>query len=105
MFVNAVGTANPARRYGKRECWEAFRRSDWFGRLDRRSHLLAEAVLGRENGIETRALALDSLDEAFQIDPDTLHARYLANAPTLVEQAGRRALAQAGLAAEAIDAV
>jgi polyketide synthase Type III len=105
MFVNAVGIANPPRRYGKQECWEAFTRSEWFGKLDRRSHLLAQAVLGRENGIETRSLALASLDEAFRIDPDTLHARYLANAPLLAAQAARDAFARSGLAPEAIDAV
>jgi hypothetical protein len=37
MFVNGLGTANPPRRYTKSECWEAFKTSDWFLKLDRRS--------------------------------------------------------------------
>jgi polyketide synthase Type III len=105
MFVNAVGTANPPNRYDKAQCWDAFTESEWFGKLDRRSHLVAQAVLGKDNGIQTRSLALDTIEDAFRIDPDTLHARYLANAPVLVEQAGARALAACGLDAREIDAV
>jgi alkylresorcinol/alkylpyrone synthase len=105
MFVNGLGTANPPRRYSKAECWEAFRASEWFSRLDRRSHMIAETVLSKDNGIATRALALDSLDEVFAIDPDTLHRRFVAHAPRLAADAGAAALRDAGLAARDIDAV
>ncbi|CAN5353985.1 hypothetical protein BH11PSE14_BH11PSE14_09240 [soil metagenome] len=105
MFVTGLGTANPSQRYSKSDCWAGFKASDWFQKLDRRSHMIADAVLGRDNGIETRHLALATMDEAFQIDPDTLHARFLANAPALAAQAGEAALTQAGLAAQQIDAV
>src|SRR5436190_8821603 len=105
MFINGLGTANPPHRYSKSECWEAFRSSDWFNRLDRRSHMIAETVLSRDNGIETRSLALDSLAEVFAIDPDTLHARFVAHAPALATAAGERALREAGLVAHDIDAV
>ena len=86
----------PPARYTKAECLEAFERSDWFARLDSRSHLIARTVLQRDNGIEARRLALDSLDEVFAIDPDTLDRRFLAHAPTLAAEAGARALAAAG---------
>jgi alkylresorcinol/alkylpyrone synthase len=56
-------------------------------------------------GIETRALALDSLDESFDLDPDTLHRRFATHAPRLAAEAGRKALAEAGLDPRAIDAV
>jgi alkylresorcinol/alkylpyrone synthase len=105
MFVSAIGTATPERRYTKAACWDAFTTSEWFGRLDARSHALARAVLQRDNGIEARRLAVDSLDEVFAIDPDTLHRRFLAHAPMLAAQAGARALTRAGLEAAAIDAV
>jgi alkylresorcinol/alkylpyrone synthase len=105
MYLNAVGTALPERRYTKAECWDAFAASDWYGRLDTRSHAIAKMVLRRENGIEARWLALDSLDEVFAIDPDTLHRRFATHAPRLAEQAGTAALRRAGLAPEAIDAV
>ena len=103
MFVNGLGTANPPRRYTKSECWEAFRTSEWFLKLDRRSHMLAETVLTKDNGIDARWLALDSLNEVFRIDPDTLHSRFLTNAPALGANAGERALEDAGLAARDID--
>ena len=103
MFVNGLGTANPTRRYSKAECWEAFKTSDWFLQLDRRAHMIAETVLMKDNGIASRSLAVASLSEVFHIDPDTLHGRFLANAPALGSAAGKAALAEAGLAADEID--
>ena len=105
MFVRGLGTAVPARRYTKAECLEAFRSSSWFERLDRRARTVAEVVLTGDNGIDTRHLALDSLAEVFSIDPDTLHARFLAHAPRLAADAAAKALRDAGLEAAAIDAV
>jgi alkylresorcinol/alkylpyrone synthase len=105
MLVNGLGTAHPPHRYTKAQCWDAFRGSDWFRKLDRHSHRIAETVLFGDNGIEARHLALESLDEVFAIDPDTLHARFTAHAPTLANAAARRALAQADLDARAIDGV
>ncbi|MGZ5748031.1 MAG: 3-oxoacyl-[acyl-carrier-protein] synthase III C-terminal domain-containing protein [Caldimonas sp.] len=105
MYFRGLGTATPAARYTKAECLDAFQRSDWFARLDTRSHLIARTVLQRDNGIEARRLALASLDEVFTIDPDTLDRRFLANAPALAAEAGARALESAGLDASAIDAV
>jgi alkylresorcinol/alkylpyrone synthase len=105
MFVNGLGTANPPHRYSKAECWEAFKVSDWFLKLDRRARTIAEAVLTKDNGIETRSLAVGDLGEVFRIDPDTLHARFLANAPALAAAAGRSAMQEAGITAREIDAV
>ena len=83
MFLNSIGTALPARRYTKSECWDAFTQSQWFGRLDARAHAVAKAVLGRDNGIEERWLAVESLEEVFAIDPDTLQKRFESHAPAL----------------------
>jgi polyketide synthase Type III len=105
MFVNGLGTANPPQRYTKAQCWDAFRASDWFQRLDRRAHAIAETVLLHDNGIEARRLALNSLEEGFQIDPDTLHLRFLTHAPALAAEAGAKALDDAGLAPNDIGAV
>jgi polyketide synthase Type III len=105
MFINGLGTANPSHRYSKAECWDAFKASDWFHKLDRRSHMIAETVLTRDNGIATRSLALDSLDDVFAIDPDTLHRRFVAHAPRLAADAGAQAMRQANLDAAQIDAV
>jgi alkylresorcinol/alkylpyrone synthase len=105
MYLNAIGTALPERRYTKSDCWNAFATSDWFGRLDVRSRAIAKLVLGRNNGIEARRLAVDSLDEVFAIDPDTLQRRFGVHAPRLAADAGRAALRRAALAPAAIDAV
>ncbi len=105
MFFSGIGTATPSSRYTKAQCWDAFQKSEWFARLDARAHFVAKTVLERDNGIEARWLALDSLTEVFQIDPDTLHRRFLTHAPTLAAQAGARALTHAALAASDIEAV
>ncbi len=105
MHFRGIGTATPPARYSKAQCLAAFERSAWFARLDARSHMIARLVLQRDNGIESRHLALDSLDEVFAIDPDTLDRRFLAHAPALAAEAGAKALAAAGLAAREIDAI
>lgn len=105
MFFLGIGTSTPATRYTKAECLNAFQNSDWFERLDARAHLVARTVLQRDNGIEARRLAVDSLADVFCIDPDTLSQRFLAHAPALATEAAARALANAGCLAQDIDAV
>src|ERR1700722_5636513 len=105
MYVNALGTALPEKRYTKRDCWEAFSASEWFGRLEPRSRAVTKLLLTRENGIDERRLSVRSLDEAFAIDPDTLHRRFALHAPRLAAAAGEAALRRAALTPEAIDAV
>ena len=105
MYVVGLGTAHPEHRYTKADCWTSFQASPWFERLDRRARMITELVLARDNGIEARFLAVDSLDEVFSIDPDTLHQRFATHAPALASQAAARALADAGLAAGDIDGV
>ncbi len=105
MQFTGIGTATPAQRYTKAECLSAFERSAWFGRLDERAHFVARTVLQRDNGIEARRLAVDSLDEVFAIDPDTLALRFRTHAPVLAAEAAAAALARAGCAAADIDAV
>jgi 3,5-dihydroxyphenylacetyl-CoA synthase len=103
MFVTGLGTATPPLRYSKADCWEAFKTSEWFLKLDRRARIIAETVLTKDNGIAYRSLSLESLSEVFQIDPDTLHARFLANAPVLAAAAGKAALRDATLTAFEVD--
>jgi polyketide synthase Type III len=105
VFLNGIGTATPPRRYTKAECWSALRASEWFTRLDRRSHAIAEAVLLRDNGISARRLALASLAEVFAIDPDTLHRRFLRHAPELAGAAAAKAARDASIDPHDIDAV
>ncbi len=105
MYITGIGTATPDKRYDKAECLAAFEQSEWFARLDTHSHLIARTVLRRENGIDTRHLAIDSIDDVFKIDPDTLSRRFHDNAPLLAASAGERALRDAHIASGDIDAV
>src|SRR5688572_17674143 len=104
MFLMGLQTAVPDRRFTQAECWEALQRADR-PELNARVRSILQGILTHDNGIHTRALALDNLDESFDLDPDTLHRRFLTHAPRLASDAGRKALAEAGLDARAIDAV
>jgi alkylresorcinol/alkylpyrone synthase len=105
MYLTGLGTATPPQRYTKEQCWKAFQSSEWFSRLDRRSHAIGEAVLLRDNGISTRHLALDSLGQGFAIDPDTLHRRFATHAPALAAEAALDAMRDAHIDAKEVDAV
>ena len=105
MFFRGIGTATPEARYTKAECLEAFQKSAWYARLDTRSHFIARSVLQHDNGIEARRLALDSLDDVFTIDPNTLAQRFLTHAPALAAKAAQRALDNSGLTASDIGAL
>ncbi len=104
MFFTGLGTAVPSRSYTQRECWEALARANR-PEISKRTRAVLQGILTHDNGIERRSLALDNLDEGFNIDPDTLHRRFVKNAPALASEAGRRALADARLEARSIDAV
>jgi alkylresorcinol/alkylpyrone synthase len=105
MFLHALGTAHPPHRYTKQQCWDAFLQSEWFDKLDRRARAIAQTVLTRDNGIEARHLAVETLAESFRIDPDTLHQRFRTHAPALAGRAAERALAGSAIAATDLDAV
>ena len=105
MFVAGLGTATPPQRYTQVQCWEAFQSAGQFAQLDRRARTTLQRVLLHDNGIRTRALALDSLDEVFATDPDTLHRRFARHAPRLASAAATGALRQAGLRPHDLDAV
>jgi alkylresorcinol/alkylpyrone synthase len=105
MFIRGVGTAAPSTRYKQSECWAVLQGSELFMRLAPRSRALLRKVFSGQNGVDSRALALDPLTEAFDLTPNALHARFEKNAPTLATQAATRALENAGISPREIDAV
>src|SRR4051812_21901374 len=105
MFIAGLGIATPQNRYTQAQCWGALQSSEIFKQLAPRSRAILKKVLSNQNGIATRHLALDPLEEAFDITPDALHARFTKHAPALATQAAQRALADAGKTAAEIDAV
>ena len=104
-YIRGIGTSAPSTVYTKSECLAAFRESSWYGKLDTRARFIAHTVLQRDNGIDERHLAMDAVEDVFQIDADTLNTRFLNHAPALAEQAARRALAASGVSADSIDAI
>src|SRR5512140_3329255 len=105
MVIVGLGTAAPSQRYAQREGWEALQYEPRFFELNPRSRAILRKVLTGSNGIATRHLALGHLREAFELNPDVLHARFTANAPLLATQAAERALADAGCGPAEVDAL
>lgn len=105
MFIIGIGTATPPRRYSQAECWRTVQLCPRFQTLNSRSKAILKKVLTGENGIATRHFALDSLEQAFELNPDALHDRFIRNAPALAALAAERALAQSKTAQKEIDAV
>jgi alkylresorcinol/alkylpyrone synthase len=105
LFVTGVGTAVPATRYSQKQCWEAFREAPQFGVLAAPARALMQRVLLGEQGVHTRHLALERLQDAFAMDPDVLHRRFAAHAPRLATQAARKALDRAGVLPREVDAL
>jgi predicted naringenin-chalcone synthase len=103
MYITGVGTALPQRRYTQAECWETLQHSELYSTFAPRSQALLRKVFNARNGIESRALALDRLTDAFQLDPDTLHARFATHAPDLAARAASVALERAGVDVSAVD--
>ena len=104
MYVAGLGTAVPERSFTQAECWQALQRAHR-PEITPRTRAILQGILNHDNGIERRSLALESLDESFDLDPDTLHKRFVKHAPALASQAAQRALDDAGLTAREIDAV
>jgi alkylresorcinol/alkylpyrone synthase len=103
VFFTGIGTAVPPQRYSQRECWEALRARPEYLRLGAPARVLLERVLTGEQGVKTRHLALADLGEAFDLDPDVLHARFLAHAPELAAQAARTAMQRSGIGPNDVD--
>ncbi len=105
MFIVGLGTAAPPQRYTQKECWEAVQPTRHFQLLTPRSRAILKKVLTGQNGIVTRHLALEKLEDVFDLRPDVLHARFVRNAPELAAQAARRALKRAAIGHGSIDGI
>lgn len=103
MFVIGLGTATPPTSFRQQDGWDIAQSAPEFQRLSPRARAIVRKVLLGDNGIETRRLALDSLSQAFDLNPDALHARFRQHAPPLATQAVERALAMADLQPAEVD--
>jgi predicted naringenin-chalcone synthase len=105
MWIAGIGTAVPPHRYAQTDCWKALKQSAAFQNLSSRSQAILKKVLLGSNGISARHLALNPLEEAFDLQPDRLHSRFLENAPALAAEAARNAMHRAALNAADVDAI
>ncbi len=105
MFIIGIGTAMPPNRYSQQECWTTLVNSARFQEFTPRSKAILKKVLTGQSGIATRHLALDDLNQAFDLTPDALHTRFIENAPALATAAAERALATAKTDPREIDAI
>ncbi|HUL54390.1 MAG TPA: stilbene synthase [Opitutaceae bacterium] len=105
MYLHALATAVPATTFTQRQCWELGRESPALNRLNRRSQLILRAILTSDSGIATRHFAVDDVSRVFDLTQDELNAAFRREAPRLAGSALTRALAQAGLRADQLDAL
>jgi predicted naringenin-chalcone synthase len=105
MFLQSLATAVPPAVITQRQCWEISRNSPALRRLNRRSQLLVRAILTGDSGIATRHFAVDDLAKIFDSSPDELNASYRREAPRLAGTALSRALVQADLRPDQLDAL
>jgi predicted naringenin-chalcone synthase len=105
MFISGLGTATPPNRYTQPQCWDALAASGYLPRLSPRSQAILRKVLRGNNGICSRYLAFDDLNEAFAMSPDVLDARFAKHAPAVATQAAERAMEHAQVTAHDVDAV
>ncbi|HLP03513.1 MAG TPA: 3-oxoacyl-[acyl-carrier-protein] synthase III C-terminal domain-containing protein [Opitutaceae bacterium] len=105
MHLHALTTAVPPHTFTQAECWEKVSASPLRGQLSRRSMLTLRAILTRDSGIATRHFALADPERLFASSPDDLNSHFRVAAPALAGEALTRALDQAGVAANEIDAL
>jgi len=105
MYLHALATAVPSHRFTQKQCWEIGRDSPALRRLGRRSQLLLRSILNGNSGITTRHFALGEIAHVFDLTMDELNALFRREAPRLAGAALERALHQADLRPEDLDAL
>jgi len=78
---------------------------DQIKQLVPRSQAILRRVLLGDNGISTRYAVVEEIEDAFDLTPDAMHARFSRHAPALATDAAQRAMESAGLRAGDIDAI
>lgn len=106
MHLHSIATAVPPNAYTQHACLEAMDAAGLLATLRPRSAGLVRKILGNpDSGIHRRHLALDRIDHAFTKDAQHLNESFEQQAPMLATTALRKALDQAGLATEDLDAL
>jgi predicted naringenin-chalcone synthase len=106
MFLKSIATAVPPRSFTQEECWQAMNHAGLLKSLNPRSaDLLRKILTNPDGGIVRRNLALERIERAFDHDAQSLNETFEHEAPRLAGGALAKALHQAGMAAEELDAL
>ncbi len=105
MYLHALATAVPPATFTQAQCWEIIKASPVRERLSRRTQLILRTVLNGDSGVDTRHFAVPEIHGVFDLESDQLNAAFRAEAPPLAGRALSAALAQAGVAADEVDAL
>jgi predicted naringenin-chalcone synthase len=105
MFLKSIASAHPDTVFTQRECWDILCASPARDALRPRSMSLMEKVLTGDSGIETRHFCIEDPLAMFTLDAGSLNARFEAFAPEIAGRALTKALAEAGLHADELDAL
>ena len=105
MFLHALATAVPAATFTQQQCWKVGRNAPALQRLTRRSQLVLRSILNGDSGIATRHFSVSDIAHAFDLTGDELNAAFRREAPRLAGEALTRALQQADLRPDQLDAL
>ena len=105
MYLHSLATAVPPRAFTQLQSWDLAQHPAVRGRLSRRSMLVLHSILRGDHGIATRHFALADPESLFTLSADELNLAFKREAPALAGRALQKALTQAGLRADQLDAL
>lgn len=105
MNLLSVKSAFPDASYTQPECLDSMKGAAFWNELSAASRKLLERVLSGDSGIEKRHFCLDELASAWKLGAQGLNEYYEKSAPSLAANAVGKALADASLNPEDVDAL
>ena len=105
MFLESLTSAFPQYSFTQKECLEVMQESEGVKRLAPRSQGLLEKILSGDSGIEKRHFAFGDLQSLFSRSAEELNVSFEKEAPELAGEAIRKALVEAEVKPEELDAL
>ncbi|MEO0795079.1 MAG: stilbene synthase [Verrucomicrobiota bacterium] len=105
MYLHALTNHVPEDAYTQSECWDIAKSSGILEQLKPRSAYLLERLLTNPNGIAKRHFAVPDISRLFNRSAEELNNAFQESAPKLAGKALMKALDQAALKADQLDAL
>jgi predicted naringenin-chalcone synthase len=106
MYLNSISTAQAAHPFTQLETWDILQNHPEIDQLQPRSLAILEKILTHTNsGIHSRQFGSNDLQSVFAKDAQALNQSFEKHAPELASQALKKAIQQAGLEPDQIDAL